>query len=97
MSRHLIACPSTTTHVSRSHRPTSSGAAALTLLALCLGLTGCATLPSGKPDPRDRFERFNRIVFVFNTKLDHALLRPVARELREGDTAADPHRRSTIS
>jgi phospholipid-binding lipoprotein MlaA len=50
------------------------------LLALCLGLGGCATLPSGKPDPRDRFERFNRTVFVFNTKLDHALLRPVARE-----------------
>jgi phospholipid-binding lipoprotein MlaA len=62
------------------HGSPASGATALALLALCLGLNGCATLPSGKPDPRDRFERFNRTVFVFNTKLDHALLRPVARE-----------------
>ncbi len=80
MPRHLIAAQAQRRTFSRSQRPTASGAAALTLLALCLGLTGCATLPSGKPDPRDRFERFNRTVFVFNTKLDHALLRPVARE-----------------
>jgi phospholipid-binding lipoprotein MlaA len=54
-------------------------AAALALLAMFLGLAGCATLPSGKPDPRDRFERVNRSVFAFNTKLDHAILRPAAR------------------
>lgn len=47
------------------------------LAALCL--SGCASLPSGKPDPRDRFERFNRAVYKFNTVLDHAILRPVAR------------------
>jgi phospholipid-binding lipoprotein MlaA len=54
-------------------------AGALLLLTLLLGLSGCATIPGGKPDPRDRFERFNRTVFVFNTKLDHAVLRPAAR------------------
>jgi phospholipid-binding lipoprotein MlaA len=53
--------------------------AALLLLTLLLGLGGCATLPAGKPDPRDRFERLNRTVFAFNTKFDHAILRPVAR------------------
>jgi phospholipid-binding lipoprotein MlaA len=50
------------------------------VLALLLTITGCATLPQGeKPDPRDRFERVNRSIFIFNTKVDHALLRPVAR------------------
>jgi phospholipid-binding lipoprotein MlaA len=51
--------------------------ALLALLAVSFGITGCATLPSGKPDPRDRFERFNRSVYKFNTALDHAVLRPV--------------------
>jgi phospholipid-binding lipoprotein MlaA len=59
---------------SQAHR-----AAALLLLSLSLGLAGCATLPNGKPDPSDRFERFNRSVYKFNTALDHAILRPVAR------------------
>ena len=49
-------------------------------LAATLFLGGCATLPAGsKPDPRDRFERANRSVYAFNTALDHAVLRPVAR------------------
>jgi phospholipid-binding lipoprotein MlaA len=52
---------------------------ALALLALTLALTGCATLPSGKADPSDRFERLNRSVYKFNTVLDHAILRPIAR------------------
>jgi len=51
----------------------------LVCLALNLGLTGCAALPNGKADPRDRFERFNRSVYKFNTVLDHAVLRPAAR------------------
>jgi phospholipid-binding lipoprotein MlaA len=42
-------------------------------------LTGCATLPSGTPDPRDPWERFNRTSFKFNTALDRAVTRPVAR------------------
>jgi phospholipid-binding lipoprotein MlaA len=54
-------------------------AGALLLLTLVLGLSGCATIPGGKPDPRDRFERFNRTVYAFNVKLDHAVLRPTAR------------------
>jgi phospholipid-binding lipoprotein MlaA len=47
--------------------------------ALTLTLGGCATLPSGKPDPSDRFERVNRSVYSFNRTIDHAVLRPVAR------------------
>src|SRR5258706_12290381 len=49
-------------------------------IAAALLLGGCATLPAGsKPDPRDRFERANRSVYAFNTAVDHAILRPVAR------------------
>jgi len=54
-------------------------AALLVFLVLNLGLTGCAALPNGKADPRDRFERFNRSIYKFNTALDHAILRPTAR------------------
>jgi phospholipid-binding lipoprotein MlaA len=54
-------------------------AALAALLLLNLGLSGCAALPTGKPDPRDRFERFNRSIYKFNTALDHAVLRPVAK------------------
>jgi phospholipid-binding lipoprotein MlaA len=52
----------------------------LPLLGLFLALTGCATLPAGaKPDPRDRYERFNRGIYSFNVTVDHAVLRPAAR------------------
>src|ERR1700730_17469214 len=52
----------------------------LTLLALACCLVGCASLPEGsKRDPRDHVERFNRSMYKFNTALDHAILRPVAR------------------
>jgi phospholipid-binding lipoprotein MlaA len=55
-------------------------AALAAMLALSAALAGCASLPKGeKPDPRDRFERFNRSIYVFNTTADHLLLRPVAR------------------
>jgi phospholipid-binding lipoprotein MlaA len=51
----------------------------LALVAL-LSLGACASLPPGsKRDPRDHFERFNRAVYKFNSALDHAILRPVAR------------------
>jgi len=50
----------------------------LTLLS-CLMVGGCATLPSGKPDPRDPWERFNRTTFQFNDALDRAIARPVAK------------------
>jgi len=42
-------------------------------------LAGCATLPSGKADPRDPWERFNRTTFAFNDALDKAIGKPVAR------------------
>ena len=55
-------------------------AAASAILALGCGLVGCASLPDGsKRDPRDHIERFNRSIYKFNTALDHAILRPVAR------------------
>lgn len=50
------------------------------LLALSAALlAGCATLPSGKPDPRDPLERINRTTFAFNDALDRAIARPVAK------------------
>ncbi len=49
------------------------------LLAAAL-LPACTTLPSGtQPDPRDRFERFNRSIYSFNSALDRNLARPVAK------------------
>jgi phospholipid-binding lipoprotein MlaA len=51
------------------------------LLVLIAGLmvAGCANLPSGNPDPRDPWERFNRTTFKLNDALDRAVLRPVAK------------------
>jgi phospholipid-binding lipoprotein MlaA len=55
----------------------------LAILAAGLLLTGCATLPSGKPDPRDPFERFNRSSFAFNDALDRAMLKPAAKAYKK--------------
>jgi phospholipid-binding lipoprotein MlaA len=49
------------------------------LCCLLLALAGCASVPSGKSDPRDPWERFNRASFTFNDSLDRAILRPVAK------------------
>ena len=49
------------------------------LFCLFLALAGCATAPSGKADPRDPWERFNRSVFNFNETLDRAIAKPVAK------------------
>ncbi len=55
------------------------GLSTLTLLLVLASLGGCASIPPGsKPDPRDRFERFNRGVYKFNDALDRAVARPVA-------------------
>jgi phospholipid-binding lipoprotein MlaA len=60
--------------------PARRRAALAAMLGLSAVLAGCASLPKGeKPDPRDRFERFNRGIYAFNTKADHLILRPVAR------------------
>ena len=47
--------------------------------AAVLLLAGCATLPEGKHDPRDPFERVNRSIYGFNNAVDRAVIRPVAR------------------
>ena len=51
------------------------------LLSLCLLiLCGCATLPPNTTrSARDPWERMNRTTYKFNTALDHAVLRPIAR------------------
>jgi phospholipid-binding lipoprotein MlaA len=42
-------------------------------------LTGCATVPAGKPDPRDPWEKFNRTSFAINDALDRGVAKPVAK------------------
>jgi phospholipid-binding lipoprotein MlaA len=49
------------------------------VLALSGLLTGCAALPPGERDPRDRFERTNRAVYRFNDGLDRNIARPLAK------------------
>ena len=44
-----------------------------------LALAGCATLPSGKADPRDPWERLNRTTFAFNDAMDKAIGKPAAK------------------
>jgi phospholipid-binding lipoprotein MlaA len=56
----------------------------VSLLSLCLLLlVGCATLPPGKRDPRDPWERMNRATYRFNDKFDRAIAQPVARAYRK--------------
>jgi phospholipid-binding lipoprotein MlaA len=45
-------------------------------------LTGCATIPKDRQDPRDPYESFNRGVYRFNDRVDRAVLRPTARVYR---------------
>lgn len=52
-------------------------------LVMIFAVAGCTTLPQGKRDPRDRFERFNRSMFAFNQTLDKAVARPVAVAYRK--------------
>ena len=53
------------------------------LLFAGLLLTGCTTLPVGKPDPRDPWEKFNRKSFAFNDALDRAVAKPVAKAYKK--------------
>jgi phospholipid-binding lipoprotein MlaA len=60
----------------------------LSLLTPCLLLLcACASLPPGKRDARDPWERMNRATYKFNDKFDKAIARPVARGYRR----AVPH------
>jgi phospholipid-binding lipoprotein MlaA len=52
------------------------------LSLVLVSLLGCAAAPA-KKDPRDPWERMNRSIYGFNTTVDHAVLRPVARGYRK--------------
>lgn len=52
----------------------------LTSITLMVFLSGCATMGSG--DSRDPIEGLNRAVLKFNTNLDNALFKPVAKGYR---------------
>ncbi len=49
------------------------------LAVIILLVSGCATVPAGKPDPRDPWEKFNRSMYTFNDSLDRAVAKPVAK------------------
>jgi phospholipid-binding lipoprotein MlaA len=49
------------------------------LAVLVLFVSGCATVPAGKPDPRDPWEKFNRSMYTINDSLDRAIAKPVAK------------------
>lgn len=52
-------------------------ASRLTLVALVLGLSACATVTN--PNPKDPWESYNRPMHNFNSGLDDKLLKPVAQ------------------
>src|SRR5688572_10059325 len=49
------------------------------LAVFVLFASGCATVPAGKADPRDPWEKFNRSMYVFNDALDRAIAKPAAK------------------
>ena len=51
-------------------------------LSLSLLTAGCATIDPEFRDPRDPFESYNRAMHRFNTEVDKAVLKPVARGYR---------------
>ncbi|HEY5102404.1 MAG TPA: VacJ family lipoprotein [Steroidobacteraceae bacterium] len=56
---------------------------AIALALVCVTVVGCASQAPLKRDPRDPFERVNRVTFAFNDKLDKAIAKPVARAYRK--------------
>lgn len=52
-----------------------------TVLTALLLLAGCATTapPAEERHPRDPWEPYNRNIFVFNSAIDYALIRPLAK------------------
>ena len=54
------------------------------LLSLCLLLlAGCAAQPGVRSDPRDPWERMNRVTYRFNDAFDRAIAKPAARGYRK--------------
>lgn len=51
------------------------------VVTVILVSSGCAS--TGKTDPRDPFEAFNRSMFEFNDALDRAVVKPVAKGYRD--------------
>lgn len=64
-----------------SHRPVGWRWLGVLLLALSAVLAGCASGPNR--DPRDPLEPFNRSMYDFNTKVDEAVVKPVAIVYRD--------------
>ena len=64
-----------------------SGLSIFTAMALCAGLSGCASLPD---EPMDPLEPINRVVFDFNQRLDRNAALPAATYYAE--TVPDPVR-----
>jgi phospholipid-binding lipoprotein MlaA len=59
--------------------------ARLLILLPLLALTACSSIPAKeRRDRRDPWERVNRSLFKFNTAVDHAVLRPIARGYVKG-------------
>ncbi len=50
----------------------------LPALLACLLASGCASLPNGKPGPRDPLEGYNRWMFRVNDAVDRGVLKPAA-------------------
>lgn len=61
------------------HRTT---ARAPLLVLACLSLFGCASIPNNQRDPRDPWERVNRVTFKVNDQLDRAIAKPIAKVYR---------------
>lgn len=60
----------------------------ISILGLALLLTGCAGSPDNlASDDRDPFERTNRKIFTFNTKVDDVVLEPAAKGYRKMPSA----------
>jgi phospholipid-binding lipoprotein MlaA len=51
---------------------------------LLLLLSACASQAPTRSDPRDPWERMNRVTYAFNDKFDKGVARPVARGYRDG-------------
>jgi len=56
--------------------------AAVAAVLVTLATSGCAALSGAARDPRDPWQSYNRAMFRFNTDVDNAFLKPLARGYR---------------